>query len=168
MTATELVVPESLPVLVSALTRVDGIERRACSRALQWWRELAAPRGIPSMSAVTEQSAGDLWPNLFILECAGSPGLSQFVYSGQVLRSALGHDAVGRTLAEIWPQEAFERACFLHQSASELLVPIDEAGRWSFPGEDIVYRCLLMPLSDDQRHASHLLGAFSFRRFAYA
>ena len=168
MTATALALSESPPVLESALTRVDGIERRACSRALQWWRELGAPRRAPAFAAVTEQGAGDLWPNLFILECAGSPGVNQFVYSGRVLRSALGHDPVGYTLAETWPHEAYDRACFLQQSCAELLAPIDEAGRWSLAGEDIVYRCLILPLSDDQRRASHLLGAFSFRRFAYA
>ncbi len=168
MTATALAPPETPLALTSALMRVDGVERRACSRALQWWQALAAPYRVPKRSAVTEQSAGDLWPNLFILECAGSPGINQFVYSGQVLRSALGHDPVGRTLAETWPHEAYDRACFLQESCSDLLAPIDEAGRWSFAGEDIVYRCLILPLSDDQRHASHLLGAFSFRRYAYA
>lgn len=168
MTATTVATTESPPLLASALMRVDGIERRACSRVLQWWCELGARRSAPSFAAVTPQSAGDLWPNLFILENTGSPGLNQFVYSGQVLRSALGHDPMGCSLADVWPQEAYDRACFLHQSCSELLVPIDEAGRWSLPGEDIVYRCLILPLSDDQRSASHLLGAFSFRRFAYA
>ena len=167
---TDLTLDPSEPLFAgdSALARVDGVERRACSRALQWWRELAAPRRAPSFAEVTPQGAGELWPNLFLLENAGSAGLNQFIYSGQVLRSALGHDPVGRTLAEAWPQESYERACFLQESCVDLLTPIDEAGRWSFPGEDIVYRCLLMPLSDDQSRASHLLGAFSFRRFAYA
>ncbi len=168
MTATDLVPPDTLLVCESALARVDGVERRACSRALRWWRELAASRRAPAFTEVTQLSAGDLWPNLFILESMGSPGLNQFIYSGQVLRSALGHDPVGCTLAETWPQEGYERACFLQESCADLMAPIDEAGRWSFAGEDIVYRCLLMPLSDDERRVSHLLGAFSFRRFAYA
>jgi hypothetical protein len=31
-------------------------------------------------------------------------------------------------------------------------------------GEDLLYRCLVMPVSDDEMTVSHLLGAISCRR----
>jgi len=156
------------PALAPSLDGVDGVERRACSRALQWWRELAAPRRAPARSRVDAASAGELWPHLFILRCAEDAGANQFEHVGAMLRSALGRDPLGLTIATAWPQESLERAQFLQKSCADLLTPIDEAGRWNLVGEDVVYRCVLMPLSDDQRAASHLLGAFSFRRLAYA
>jgi hypothetical protein len=154
--------------LVPSLDRADGVERRACARALQWWRELAAPRRAPSSSQIGAAAAGELWPHLFLLRCAEDAADNRFEYAGAMLRSALGRDPTGLTLSIAWPGESIERALFLHKSCHDLLTPIDEAGRWNLVGEDIVYRCILMPLSDDQRRPSHLLGAFSFRRLAYA
>lgn len=154
--------------LVPSLERADGVERRACARALQWWREMAAPRRAPSYSLVAAAARSELWPHLFILRCAEDAADNAFEHAGAMLRSALGRDPTGLTLSVAWPGESLERAHFLQKSCCDLLTPIDEAGRWNLVGEDIVYRCVLMPLSDDQRRASHLLGAFSFRRLAYA
>jgi hypothetical protein len=151
-----------------SLERADGVERRACSRALQWWRELAAPRRAPSPGLIDANAAGELWPHLFLLRCASEPAGNVFEHAGAMLRSALGRDPTGLALSVAWPGESLERALFLQQSCADLLTPIDEAGRWNLVGEDVVYRCVLMPLSDDQRRTSHLLGAFSFRRLAYA
>ena len=147
------------------LARIDGIERRACSRALQWWRELAAPRPLPEIGAFTFDSAGDLGPYLFALHLADEPTANRFVCAGETLRSALGFDPTGRTMMEVWPRDARDRALFLQRAAAELMNPIDEAGRWTAAdGEEVVYRCVLMPASDDQRRVDHLIGAFSYRR----
>jgi hypothetical protein len=153
---------------VPAIEGGDGIERRACSRALQWWRELAASRHAPSRGAIDAAAGGEFEPNLFILRCARDAADNVFEHAGMALRSALGRDPTGLALAAAWPGALLERAIFLQQSCAELLTPIDEAGRWTLAGEDIVYRSVIMPLCDDRRLATHLLGAFSFRRLAYA
>jgi len=160
--------PASAPAAIGlgpALTRVDGIERRACSRALQWWRELAAPRPLPEIGAFRVEMAGDLAPYLFALRLADDPAANRFVCAGESLRSALGFDPTGRSMIEIWPRDARDRALFLQRAAAELMNPIDESGRWAgADGDEIVYRCVLLPTSDDQRRVDHLIGAFSYRR----
>lgn len=163
-----LLSPAEPAMAAPASEGVDGVERRACSRALQWWRQLAAPRRTPSRAAIDGAAGGEFGPNLFILRCAGDPADNVFEHAGAMLRSALGRDPTGLPLAAAWPGAALERAIFLQKSCADLLTPIDEAGRWTLAGEDIVYRSVLMPLCDDQRRATHLLGAFSFRRLAYA
>lgn len=151
--------------LDSALARVDGIERRACSRALQWWRELAAPRPLPEIGAFTAETAGELGPYLFALRLADDPAANRFVCAGETLREALGFDPTGCSMIEIWPRDARDRALFLQRAAAELMNPIDGAGRWTAAdGEEIVYRCVLLPASEDQRRVDHLIGAFSYRR----
>jgi hypothetical protein len=147
---------------------VGGIERRVCSRVLQWWRDLAAPRRTPSRATIDAADSGEFGANLFILRCAADPSGNVFEHAGPTLRSALGRDPTGLDLAAAWPAGALARASFLQRSCAELLTPIDEAGRWSLAGEDIVYRCVLMPVCDDEGRTTHLLGAFSFRRLAYA
>jgi hypothetical protein len=151
--------------LAPTLARVDGIERRACSRALQWWRELAAPRPLPEIGDFDLDAAGELAPFLFALRLGNEPAGNRFVCAGETLREALGFDPTGRAMIEIWPRDARDRALFLQRAAADLMNPIDEAGRWrGDDGDEIVYRCVLLPASDDQRRVDHLIGAFSFRR----
>ena len=155
------VVPDPAP----ALARVDGVERRACSRALQWWREAAAPRALPGIGAFDFGAAGELSPYLFALRLGEDPAGNRFIHAGETIRAALGFDPSGRSMMEAWPRDARDRALFLQKAAADLMNPIDEAGRWAAPGGDeIVYRCVLLPASDDQRRVDHLVGAFSFRR----
>jgi len=144
--------------------RVDGIERRACSKALQWWRELAAPRHMPEFETVSAAPAGELQEFLFAIEVGAEPAANRFVMAGESLKRALGFDPTGKSMVEVWPRPARERACFLQKATAELMNPIDEAGHWTNDdGDDVVYRCVLLPLSTDQRRVDHLLGAFSFR-----
>jgi hypothetical protein len=155
------------PPQVALLRQVDGIERRAAMRAVQWWRELAAPRHLPSFADVVERGADELWPHLFGLEIGADAAASRFVFANAHPREAIGRDPSGLTMAEAWPAEAQERALFLHEAACDLMGPIDESGRWSQAGDSIVYRCVLLPFSDDQRRVSHLVGAFSYRRLRF-
>ena len=162
----DAVEPEAGPA--PTLARVDGIERRACSKALQWWREHAAPRHMPEIEAVTAAPAGELQDYLFAIEVGEEPAANRFVMAGEALRSALGFDPTGKSMIEVWPRAARERAFFLQKATAELMNPIDEAGRWTNDdGDDVVYRCVLLPLSADQRRVDHLLGAFSFRTIRY-
>ncbi|MBI3453318.1 MAG: PAS domain-containing protein [Rhodospirillales bacterium] len=146
------------------LTSVDGIERRACNLALQYWRELAAPRHFPSREQVTADTAAELWDHLFIVEVTDDPGSYIYVHAGAVLKAALGADPTGRKLADVLPPSICNRELYVHKTAAALRNPIDEAGKWTRgDGEDVLYRTVLLPLSDDQRQINYLLGAFSFR-----
>jgi hypothetical protein len=144
----------------------EGAERRACALALAWWRDLAAAGGrrAPTRTQLAEAEAPSVWPHFFVLRCAPRARANMFEGAGPVLCDTLGFDPRGWELADAWPAEAVERAVFLQQSAVDLVMPIEEAGRFRVLGEDILYRCLVMPVSDDEMTVSHLLGAISCRR----
>ena len=56
------------------------------------------------------------------------------------------------------------RTLFFHQAAVGLKGPVDDAGAWTrSDGTQILYRSILLPLSDDQQTVNFLLGAFSYR-----
>jgi hypothetical protein len=143
---------------------IDGVERRVSATAVQYWRELAAPRRYPGRAQVTRQSAPSLWENLFIIKVGPDAAEHVFEQTGAVLREALGSDPTGKTVGDVLPREIVGRALYFQKAACDLMAPIDEAGRFTrADGVEIVYRAVLLPLSDDQRAANYLLGAFSFR-----
>ncbi|MGQ0661990.1 MAG: PAS domain-containing protein, partial [Pseudomonadota bacterium] len=147
-----------------ALADVDGVERRACSRALEWWREMAAPRPYPARAQVTAKSAAELWDHLFVVRVAGAPKDYSFEQAGPVLRAALGVDPTGRKVANALPRAIRSRFLHFQKLAASLKNPLYVAGKWTREdGEEVLYRSVFLPLSDDQRDINYLLGAFSFR-----
>jgi hypothetical protein len=150
--------------VMQADASIDGVERRISSTAVQFWRELAAPRRYPGRSQVTRASAPSLWDNFFIIKVGPDAAEHVFEYAGSALREALGGDPTGRIVGDVLPREIVGRALYFQKAACDLMAPIDEAGRFTrADGVEIVYRAVLLPLSDDQRAANYLLGAFSFR-----
>jgi hypothetical protein len=144
---------------------VDGVERRISATAVQYWRELAAPRRYPSRTQVTNGSAPTLWDNFFIIKVGPDAAEHVFEFCGAALREALGSDPTGKSVGDVLPREIDGRALYFQKAACDLMAPIDEAGRFTRPTDsvEVLYRAVLLPLSDDQREANYLLGAFSFR-----
>lgn len=144
----------------------DGAERRACALSLSWWRGLICPDSglMPTRAQIADAEAPSVWPHFFYLRCAPRAMSNVFEGAGPVLCDALGHDPRGWEMGDAWPREALERAAFLQQTAADLSMPIEEAGRFRIDGDVVTYRCLLMPVTDDGTRVSHLLGAFAFNR----
>jgi hypothetical protein len=151
------------PITLSAQP-ADGFERRVSSNAVQYWRDLATPRRYPSVTQVTQDSAAALWDHFCIIKVGPAASDHVFVRAGAVLCNALGIDPTGKRVADVLPREIVGRALYFQKAACDLMAPIDEAGKWvRADGTEILYRAVLLPLSDDQRSADYLLGAFSFR-----
>ncbi|HEX6979159.1 MAG TPA: PAS domain-containing protein [Alphaproteobacteria bacterium] len=158
-------VAPSIPPLRIAMP--EGLERRACSIAVQYWRSIAGAQRYPSRRQVTRESARDLWDHLFIIQVAPKPADSVFVQAGAVLCRALGRDPTGQKVADMLPHDVVARSLYFQRTSCDLMAPIDEAGKWTRPdGTTLLYRSVVMPLSDDQRSANYLLGAFSYRTVA--
>ena len=156
--------PLQWPLTPPTIVRTEGVERRANSRALKYWKEVAAPRTFPGRSQITAATAGDLWDHLFIVEVTPVPTQYKFVLAGAVLIAALGRDPTGETVASAIPGGMGTRTLFFQQAAVGLKGPVDDAGSWTrADGVQILYRSILLPLSDDQQTVNYLLGAFSFR-----
>lgn len=156
--------PVPWPLAPPTIVRSEGVERRANSRALKYWQGLAGDRRFPSRRDVTRDSAGDLWDHLFMVEITATAADYRFAMAGAVLCAALGRDPTGEKVATALPGGMGARTVFLHQAAVGLKGPVDDANKWTRPdGAEILYRSILLPLSDDGQTVNALLGAFSFR-----
>lgn len=157
-------VPPRWPLAPPTLVRSDGVERRANSRCLRYWQELAGSRRFPSRSDISQSTAGDLWDHMFVVEVTPVPSDYRFVMAGSVLQTALGRDPTGEKVSSALPGGMGTRTLFLHQAAVGLKGPVDDAAKWTRDdGTELLYRSILLPLSDDGNTVNALLGAFSFR-----
>jgi hypothetical protein len=151
------------------LDRVDGVERRVCGRAVAAWRRLAAPRRYPARAQLDAVAPDDLKDHLFVLRVADDdPATVTCVEAGPVMRRAIGCDPTGRRAADVLPPGVREPMLAALRHAVATGAPVDHAGRWARGADDVVYRAVLMPLSDDQRTVNYVLGAFNFRTIAYS
>ena len=151
-----------------SLDRVDGVERRVCSRALAAWRALAAPRRFPAGGQIAACEPADLRDDFFVLSVPRDAAPSTCVSAGRVRRRAIGRDPIGRALTELLPPPIGQKLLGAMRDAVATGTPVADSGRWARPdGSDIVYRAVLMPLSDDQRTIDAVLGAINFRAITY-
>jgi len=144
----------------------DGAERRACALSLAWWRDLAEAGGgrAPTRAQIANAEAPSVWPHFFFLRCVPGTGENMFEGAGPIVCEALGFDPRDWRVADAWPADSVERASFLQQTAADLIMPIEEAGRMRLNDEDLAYRCILLPILDDGERVSHLLGALAFQQ----
>lgn len=141
-----------------------GRERRATKRAFDYWRMIAQGRRYPSIDDVDLTVVGDLDDNLFFLAVKRPVADCHVVESCPALKRALGFAPDGRRIADILPTE-IERPWF---DALDYTVsignPMEVQGRWTCEDRDVVlYRAVFLPLSDDLRAVTHILGAFNFK-----
>ncbi len=160
--------PLQWPLVPAGVARSDGSERRANNRTLEYWKRLAGERRFPTREQITAESAGDLWDHLFIVQITPDPTQYRFVFAGSVLAAALGGDPTDQTLAKVLPGGLGTRTLFFLQAAVGLKGPVtDDVGTWTrADGSEILYRSILLPLSQDDQTVDYLLGSFSFRTAA--
>ena len=87
----------------------------------------------------------------------------ELIRSGEAVTLALGRDPVGMKAIEVLPSST-EMGLSFCRAAAQMKKPIADVGRFTnVDGLDVRYRCILLPLSDDQETVNYVLGAFSFR-----
>ncbi len=138
-------------------------ERRLVGRALACWDRSRGTRAFPSRADFDATIHAQLDGTTFLVAVGDAEDMDEVIESDDALRQALRIDPVGRKAIDIMPS-ATEKGLSFCRTAAELKKPIADVGRFTNPdGEEIRYRSVLLPLSDDQENVNYLLGAFSFK-----
>jgi hypothetical protein len=141
-------------------------ERRVIGRMLSYWDELRGERGFPSRADIERDGTGELEPNFFLIAVRGSEIDDEVIESGPSFRAALSFDPVGKRVIDIMPSST-EKGLSFCRTAARLKKPIADVGSFTnASGEEILYRSIMLPLSDDQQTINYMLGAFSFKQVA--
>lgn len=138
-------------------------ERRLVGRALTCWEEVRGERPFPDRNDFDTVFRDRLDGSIFLVAIGDSEDTDHVVESDNALIEALGLDPVGRKVIDVLPS-ATEKGLSFCRTAADLKKPIADVGHFTnAEGEDVYYRSVLLPLSDDQENINYLLGAFSFK-----
>ncbi|MGO8918218.1 MAG: PAS domain-containing protein [Stellaceae bacterium] len=137
-------------------------DRRLVMRVLSQWRGLAGERGLPRRSQIDPRHFGQDWANCLLIDVDPEPRQSRLAFIGELLRDPT------------WP--TFDRQCIaeciehtlLHSATCQIDRVIAEReplaeGAGTHVGTPVLYRSILLPLSEDGRQIDGVLGAVNCR-----
>jgi hypothetical protein len=132
-------------------------ERRLVLRVLTCWETLRAEQEWPARGDLDPAAFGDDWGHCFILglEPAGEPSL---LYVGEALAAQAGGPVGGRL--DSYPDGALVRIFgSFYPRVLARRIPMSNGGTAFDRGRDILFRSILLPLSEDGVAIDGLLGA---------
>ena len=138
-------------------------ERRAVGRALNCWDSLRTTDRFPCRADCIQAFDEDLASGVIVIEVCENEEDDRIIECGPTFRDALGRDPVGRAAKDMLPSST-DRGLIFWRVAAQMQKPIADVGEFTNPaGEDILYRSVFLPVSEDGRHITHLLAAFSYK-----
>lgn len=142
----------------------QGLERRLVLRLLAYWRSLCDERRFPSFADVRPAEIPSIWPFSFALEVLDGEDDVVFRAIGEELAAYTSVSLPGRHVSEA-PTGTLPAVAISY--VDEVLakgVPISRGGEFhKANGTRVLYRSILLPMSDDGETISGILGAANCR-----
>lgn len=142
----------------------QGMERRLVHRLLAYWRGLQVEDEFPSFAAIDPQEIPDIWENTFVLEVVGNESDPVFRAFGDDITAHYGISLIDRHVSEVPANTLVSVSVGYLDEVLTKGVPISRGG--DFRREDrteVLYRSILLPMSDDGETISGILGAANCR-----
>jgi hypothetical protein len=140
-------------------------DRRLVSRVLRQWGEMAADRHLPSKHDIRPWLVGNDWQNCALVRLA--PMLEQWIFAvvGDKLSPSPDRVLAGGPISEC-PEDTLLglMLSFLPRVVASGMYYTVEGATSVFGDGAILYRSVLLPLSDDGTHIDAVLVAANFRK----
>ncbi len=136
---------------------LQGIERRLVYRIMRYWQQQCDGRPYPCLDEIDPEAIADMWPSCFVLEVGNSANAPYFHYLGSSLAKYSGVFLGGE---DDWSLTLLDKATHRFRDAVDHRQPVmleDEITR--FDGTQLLFRSILLPLSDNGETINYLLGA---------
>jgi len=143
-------------------------ERRVVSRILLHWTEIAGDRRIPRRGDVDRLLLHDDWPHCLMVEIDDVLDRSRFVVIGDDLRPSPTESLEGRPIAECPTDTLLSMAISYVDRVIAMRMPVTRGGTATHLGVPILYRAVLLPLSEDGQRIDHVFGAANCREISVA
>ncbi len=132
-------------------------QRRLTWRLLTYWERLRGERDFPALSDVKSEDIPHIWPYCFVLDVKNFREFPYFHYFGRSLARysgvfLSGHQDLSHTLLK-------KAVCHYREAIKRGAPVLVEEELTQFDSRRLLFRSVLLPLSDDQVSVDYLLGA---------
>ena len=142
----------------------QGMERRMVLRLLSQWREWCGDEQFPSFSQVDPEDISEMWEYCFVLDFLGHEEDPIVRMVGDELQKYLPVEVANCRLSDVPAKSLIEYAAAYYQEILDRRVPISRGGEFrKYDGTMVLFRSIILPMSDDGQTISGLLGAANCR-----
>ena len=140
------------------------VERRLVLRLLAHWRTLCDDREYPSFFDLDPTAIPDMWANCFVLEIFDDGNEPRYRAMGEALAAHVDFSLIDRPISMI-PEKSLPGVAisFLEEMLRKG-VPISRGDEYfKDDGTRVLFRSILLPMSDDGDTINGILGAVNCR-----
>ena len=131
-------------------------QRRLVWRLLTYWEQQRGERDFPALAEIDSQEIEEMWPHCFILDVANFRDFPYFQYLGPSLARYSGVFLSGQD----WAMTLLRKAVWHYREVLERSAPIlVEEELTQYDNQKLLFRSVMLPLSDDQVKINYVLGA---------
>lgn len=139
------------------------VENRLVGKALKFWEHAREGRDMPTAADL----AGDGCPfgddEIIVIEVGRTESDDRVVSTGAKVARALGRDPTGLSAIDALPSSTEMGLSFCRASV-DLRKPMADVGRFfNKKGEEVLYRSILLPVSDNGEDVNRVVSAFSYK-----
>jgi hypothetical protein len=147
----------------AATTKDLQSQRRLVSRMLKHWDDRTGERRFPNKTEINEQVAGADWAHCALIALGSDLEQSQFLSVGPKLLDAPGPPLEGQPIGACPHSSLLHALLGYLPRCIESVGPLAVSGSAQHGGYDILYRAILLPLSEDGATIDAILIAANYR-----
>jgi hypothetical protein len=137
-------------------------ERRLTTRVLTQWKKIAG-KGFPKRSQVDPRDFGSDWGHCLMIDIDDVPVNSRFSHVGNALRDSTWPTFDRQSVSECLEGSLLELVTRHIARVAEKRKPISFGGPATHEDGDILYRTILLPLSETGDKIDGILAAVAYR-----
>jgi hypothetical protein len=142
----------------------QGMERRLVLRLLSHWRMLCDDRDYPSFFDLDPSAIPAMWKDCFVLEIFADGSEPRFRAMGDALAADVDFSLIDRPISMAPEKSLPGVAISFLEEVLRKGVPISRGDEfYKDHGTKVLYRSILLPMSDDGDTVTGILGAVNCR-----
>ena len=142
----------------------QGMERRLVLRLLSHWRKLCDDRAYPSFFDLDPSAISEMWRDCFVIEIFADGSEPCFRAVGEDLAAHLDFSLIDQPISLVPGKSLPGVAISFLEEVLRKGVPISRGDEISKDhGVKVLYRSILLPMSDDGDTVTGILGAVNCR-----
>lgn len=136
-------------------------ERRLVGRALKFWENAREGRKLPSASDLDIGDRPFADDDVMIIDVGANEFEDRVTSAGTNITAALGRDPTGLNATDALPSST-EMGLSFCRASIDLKKPMADVGQFfNRNGDEVLYRSILLPVSDDGEQVNRVVLAFS-------